>query len=143
MTTITRLPRGPALSILVPTGPRSVHGAGLATAGVLGGALGFALPAMPADAELALLLRCMGVIKVAMALGLAGLVHWRLGSPLAPGLRAAAVGASWAATLSGLAILQLVALVPAALAFHAALVTAISVACLDRGRGAPETLRRR
>lgn len=143
MTTTTRLPRVHALPAFVRPGPRSVHGAGLATAAVLGVALGFTPPTVPADAELALLLRCMGVIKVAMALGLAGLVHWRLGSPLAPGLRAAALGASWAAMLSGLAILQLVALVPAALAFHGALVAAIAVACLDRDRRTPEPLRRR
>ncbi len=143
MTTTTRLPRVHPLPTLARPGARAVHGVGLAAAAVLGGALAFALPTVPVDAELALLLRCMGVIKVAMALGLAGLVHWRLGSPLAPGLRAAAVGASWAAMVSGLAILQLVALVPAALAFHTALVAAIAVACLDRDRRSPETLRRR
>lgn len=143
MTTSTRLPRASAFPPLVRPGPRMVHGAGLAVTAVLGGALGSALSNVPADAELALLLRCMGVIKVAMALGLAGLVHWRLGSPLAPGIRAAAVGASWAAMLASLAILQLVALVPAALAFHVALVAAIAVACLDRDRRAPAPLRRR
>lgn len=90
--------------------------------------IGSAAGAHAGDAELALLLRFMGVIKLAMAATAAALVSWRLGAPLAARLRPVAIGAVWCLAAGAVLITCLAYLVPAAALFHAGLLALLVLA---------------
>ena len=80
------------------------------------------------DPELARLLHGMALIKAAMTVAAIGLAWWRLGRPIHPAVAIAtglAIVAMAAATVS---IWRLVALLPAALVFHAGLFTLLFLA---------------
>ncbi|MFN2287967.1 MAG: hypothetical protein ABR578_06495 [Chromatocurvus sp.] len=128
----------PVWRLLSLPAPRTTLVAGLLVAVAAGlivsrGAAGYA-----SDAELALLLRFMGIIKLATAAAAAGLVAWRLKSPLSRRLRLVAIVACWCLAMGATLITSLAYLIPALALFHVGLLSLIVVASLEtrpaRGR---------
>ena len=113
--------------------PRTVLAVGLLVAAVAGLVASRGAGGYVGDAELALLLRFMGVIKLATAAVAAALIAWRLQSPLSRGLRIVAIVASWCLALGATLITCLAYIIPATALFHLGLL-ALFVVALREGR---------
>lgn len=83
------------------------------------------------DPELFLLLRGMGVLKLALALVALGVVAWRLGQPMVPRLQALAMAGVWGMSLAAGLIWQLTLVLPASGLFHAATIALLLAAWRD------------
>ncbi len=87
-----------------------------------------------ADAELTMLLRCMAVIKAAMALAAVALAEWRLRYPATSRLAVSyVIAAALMAAGPGL-IWHMATIVEGAAVFHAGLAMLLVLAWLDRGQ---------
>lgn len=126
---------------VAPTAPSRSFFAGIgralalaSLAGFAGFALGYAASAAAstsADPELTVLLRFMALTKLAMALGAAVLVDWRLRYPASSGVAAAyLIAICVMAAVPGL-IWSMAYMIPAAAAFHGAMLLALLTALQD------------
>ena len=125
----------PVLRLLTLPAPRTTLVAGLLLAVAAALIVSRGAPAYAGDAELALLLRFMGLIKLVMAAAAAGLLAWRLQSPLNRRLRLVASVACWFLAMGATLITSLAYLIPALALFHVGLLSLIAVAFLE-GRSA-------
>lgn len=139
LTTITfTARRSPASTPATLPGARAVLVAGLLLAvAVAALAAGQAVP-HTAEPALALLLKFLGVIKLATAAAAAGLVAWRLAAPLARPLAAVAIAACWCLAAGAVLITGLAYLLPALALFHAGLF-ALLLAAVSEAREKPPT----
>lgn len=80
------------------------------------------------DPQLAMLLRGMALIKLALAVLALVVVWWRLGQPLRPRLQAVGVAGVWALSLAAGLIWQLHWIVPASALFHGAMLSLLVAA---------------
>jgi len=83
------------------------------------------------DPELFLLLRGMGVLKIALALVALAVVWWRLARPMPAGLKAVCVSGVWAMSLAAGLIWQLNVVLPASGLFHLATIALLVAAWRD------------
>ena len=120
-------PGGP---VALPS-PRTVLAVGLLVATVAGLVASQGAGGYVGDAELVLLLRFMGVIKLATAAVAAALLAWRLRLPLSRGLRLVAIVASWCLALGATLITCLAYIIPATGLFHLGLLALFVVALLE------------
>jgi hypothetical protein len=97
---------------------RAVLACGCAAAAVAGVLLGDPAARLAADAELAALLRGMGVVKAGLAGIALALSWWRFRVPVAPRFRAIYLVGTWAMTGASALIWQLSFIPAAALLFH-------------------------
>lgn len=92
-------------------------------------------PALLADPELAFVLRGMGMIKAAIAMGASTLVWWRAGAAVSGRRFLAYVGCCALLVVSSVLVLKLAILVATSVVFHATLLTLGLLALGDRGLG--------
>ena len=121
----------PMRRLMTLSTPRIVLVAGLLVAIAVGLIVSRGAVAYAGDAELALLLRFMGVIKLLTAAAAANLLMWRLKSPLSPRLCRVAIGACWCLAMGATLITSLAYLMPAIILFHVGLLSLIVVALLE------------
>ncbi len=121
----------PMRRLMTLSTPRTVLLAGLLVAVAAGLIVSRGAGAYAGDAELALLLRFMGVIKLFTAAAAAGLLMWRLKSPLSPRLCRVAIVACWCLAMGATLIASLAYLIPAVTLFHVGLLALIVVALLE------------
>jgi len=100
-------------------------------AGAAGLAIGLSGGAAPIDTELVPLLRFMAVIKACMAIGAAGLVHWRLRRPAELPLLAPLFGSTALMMVAPGLIWGLKNLILGAVLFHAGLIAFLIAAARD------------
>lgn len=91
-------------------------------------------PAHSGDADLALLLRFMGVIKLAMAAAAAALLAWRLATPLPRGPALVAIAGCCCLATGAVLITCLAYLLPATLLFHLGLFALLLLALQETRR---------
>jgi hypothetical protein len=118
----TTLSAPPRRAILV----LAVAGAGAASA-----AVGAAGSALPADADLVLLVRFMAVVKAMMAMAAAGLVWWRLGSGIGTGLAAGYIAAVTLMATSPGVVWSMTSPTLASALFHSGLLFGLALAARD------------
>jgi hypothetical protein len=104
----------------------AVAGAGAASA-----VFAAAGSALPADADLVLLVRFMAVVKAMMALAAAGLVWWRLGSGIGTGLAAGYIAAVTLMATSPGVVWSMTSPILASALFHSGLLFALALAARD------------
>ncbi|MFN2330024.1 MAG: hypothetical protein ABR612_14000 [Chromatocurvus sp.] len=121
----------PMRRLMTLSTPRTVLVAGLLVAIAGGLIVSRGAVAYAGDAELALLLRFMGVIKLLTAAAAASLLMWRLKSPLSPRLCRVAIVACWCLAMGATLITSLAYLMPAIILFHVGLLSLIVVALLE------------
>jgi hypothetical protein len=85
-----------------------------------------------ADADLALLLRGMALIKAALSLAALAVLLWRFGRPVGVGLTVSYLVGAWLVCGASMAIWQLAAVPLAAVLFHAGELTLLVAAWRDR-----------
>ena len=121
----------PVLRLLTLPSPRTTLMAGLLVAVAAALIVSRGAAAYAGDAELALLLRFMGLIKLVMAAAAAGVLAWRLKSPLNRRLRLVASVACWCLAMGATLITSLAYLIPALALFHVGLLSLIAFAFLE------------
>jgi hypothetical protein len=124
--------RATAGNTLGPAGWRALLATGCAVAALAGYALGDPNSLIAADAELAVLLRGMALIKAALVVAALAILWWRFRWPVPTGLAAGYLGGAWLITGATIMIWQLSAIAAAAVTFHAAEITLLVLAWRDR-----------
>ncbi|MEM6532275.1 MAG: hypothetical protein AAF654_06605 [Myxococcota bacterium] len=130
MATVVSLPRVSApRTYVVPK--RALLVTLMVFAFAIGLAVGDPSEGLRRDAELAFLLRGMAALKGLIALGMAGLVWWRLGAATSAWNAAAYLGTVSVAAFATALVWQLSYLGPVSFAFHSALIGLALIAWKD------------
>jgi len=120
-----------ALPAAAGIAPRVLLLTGALLAGVGALALSAALPRSAVDADLALLLRFMATVKGVLGMLALGLVAWRLGRQVSPGLLAVYCFGTWGMLASAVLVWQFTRLGLAAGSFHLWALALLLAAVLD------------
>lgn len=98
-----------------------------------GAALGVSIGSQSADPDLALVVRFMAFVKAALAMGAAGLVYWRLQSPLSPARAYGYIAAAALMAFSPGLVWFTAWPMLASIAFHGGLLSGLVLAFRDDG----------